>query len=136
MRGARLWGKQKEHKLISKATLMGSREKLDTKIDEAFALLMYDNYIDKWEKQGNIKDSNEDKQHEEDKDEQHDGDKERKEGEEETAQSMPRERKNPTKAVKGKYTVHNNGTTKYSEWSDTGMACFNELYNMVKEDRQ
>ena len=38
--GARLWGKQKEHQLISKATLMGSCEKLVTKIDEAFALLI------------------------------------------------------------------------------------------------
>ena len=104
---------------------MDSREKLVTKSDEAFTLLMYENYIGKWKKQGNIKD-NEDKQH--------DGDKEREEGEE-TDQSVPRERKTPTKAVKGKYTVHNNGTTKYGGWSDKGvLARFNQLYKLVKED--
>ena len=113
---------------------MDSREKIVTKSDEAFTLLMYENYIGKWKKQGNIKD-NEDKRHEEDKDEQHDGDKEREEGEE-TAQSVPKERKTPTKAVKEKYTVHNNGTTKYGGWSDKGIAHFNELYKMVKEDRK
>ena len=53
--GARQWGKQKEHELISKATLMGAGKKLVTKSDEAFALLMYENYIGKWKKQGNIK---------------------------------------------------------------------------------
>ena len=91
---------------------MGSREKLVTKSDEAFALLMYENYIGEWKKQGYIKD-NEDEQHEEDEDKQHDGDKKREEGRE-TAQSvLPGETKTPTKAVKGKYTVHNNGTTKY-----------------------
>ena len=45
--GARAWGKQKEHQLISKATLMDSREKLVTKSNEAFALLMYESYIGK-----------------------------------------------------------------------------------------
>ena len=100
-------------------------------------------------KQGNIKDNEDkqheedkdkqheedkDEQHEEDKDKQHDGDKEREEGKE-TAQSVPGEKKTPTKAVKGKYTVHNNGTTKYGWRSDKGMVCFNELYKMVKEAR-
>ena len=101
---------------------------------QSFALLMYENYIGKWEKQGNIKDD-ENEQHEEDEDEQHDGDKEREEGEE-TAQSETGERKTPTKAFKGN-TVHNNGTTKYGGWSDKGMVHFNEeLYKLVKEDRK
>ena len=78
---------------------------------------------------------NENKQHEEDKDELHDGDKERDKGEE-TAQSVPGERKTPTKTVKGKYTVHNTGTTKFGGWNDKGMARFNELYKLVKEDRK
>ena len=34
---------------------MGAGKKLVTKSDEAFALLMYENYIGKWKKQGNIK---------------------------------------------------------------------------------
>ena len=41
--GARHWGKQKEHQLISKATLIGTREKIVTKSDGAFALLLYEN---------------------------------------------------------------------------------------------
>jgi hypothetical protein len=54
--GARQWGKQKERQLISNATLIGTREKIVTKSDEAFALLLYENYIDKWKTQGNIED--------------------------------------------------------------------------------
>ena len=47
-------------------------------------------------------------------------------------------RKTPTKAVRGKYTIQNNGTTsKYGWWSDKGMVRFNELYKLVsKEDRK
>ena len=126
--GARQWGKQKEHELISKATLMGTGEKLVTKSDEAFALLMYENYIGKWKKQGNIKD-NEDEQHEEDEDEQHEED-------EETAQSVAGKKTSNNKAVRGKYTIHNNGTTKYGGWSEKGMARFNELYELVRVDRK
>ena len=72
-------------------------------------------------KQGNV-DVDEDKQHEEDGDEQ---------------QPVPGETKIPLKAVtRGKYTIHNNGTTKYGGWSDKGMARFKELYKLVKEDRK
>ena len=59
-------------------------------------------------KQGNVEDD-EDKQHEED------GDK----------QPVPGEMKTPTKRFRGKYTIHNNGTTKYGGWSDKGMVHFN-----------
>ena len=52
---------------------MGTGEKLVSKSDEAFALLMYKNYIGKWKKQGNIKDD-EDEQHEDDEDEQREED--------------------------------------------------------------
>jgi hypothetical protein len=108
---------------------MGTGEKLVTKSDEAFALLVYKNYIGKWKKQGNIKDD-EDEQHEEDDDEdgQHEEDKE-------TAQSVTRKNKS-NKAVRGKYTIHNNGTTKYGGWSGKGMAQFNELYELVRVDRK
>ena len=63
----------------------------------------------------------------EDKDKQHEEDEQHEEGNK-TAQYVPGETKTPTKAVRGKYTVHNNGTTKYSGWSDAGMAYFDELY--------
>ena len=134
--GARQWGKQKEHQLISKATLNSTREKIVTKSDEAFALLLYKNYIGKWKKQGNIKDD-EDEQHEDDEDEQHEEDEdEQKEEDDESVQSGPRRKKTRTKALRGKCTCHNNGTTKYGEWSDKGMTRFNELYELVKKDRK
>jgi hypothetical protein len=46
--GRRYWGKQKYHELISKATEKGGHGKVVTESDEAFALLLFDNYIDKW----------------------------------------------------------------------------------------
>jgi hypothetical protein len=87
--GARQWGKQKERQLISKATSIGTGEKLVTKSGEAFALLTYENYIAKSKKHGNIKDD-EDEQHEEGEDE--DEDEQHEEGEE-TAPSVPGKRK-------------------------------------------
>jgi hypothetical protein len=95
--GAQQWGKQKEHQLISKATLIGTDEKIVTKSDEAFALLMYKNY-GKWKKQDNIEDD-EDEQHEDDEDE----DKQNEE-DDETVQSGPQRKKTKTKALRGKYT--------------------------------
>jgi hypothetical protein len=46
--GRRCWGKQKQYKMVSKATEESGRGKLVTKSDEAFALLLFDNYIEKW----------------------------------------------------------------------------------------
>ena len=51
--GKRQWIVQKKYQLISQATMTGSSDKLVTISDEAFALLMYENYKDKWTKQGN-----------------------------------------------------------------------------------
>jgi hypothetical protein len=45
--GAQAWGSQKEHTLISKGKLMSTVEKLVTRSDETFTLLMYENYIGK-----------------------------------------------------------------------------------------
>jgi hypothetical protein len=42
------WGRQKRIELVSEATVKGGRAKMVTKSDEAFALLLYENYIDKW----------------------------------------------------------------------------------------
>ena len=98
--GARQWGKQKKHELISKATLMGTGEKLVTKSDEAFALLMYKDYNGKWKKQGNVKDDK-DEQHEEDEGEGEDEDEQHEE-DEETVQSVPGKKKSTIKAARGK----------------------------------
>ncbi len=50
MCGSRSWGKQKQYELVSKATEEGGRGKLVTKSNEAFALLLFENYIEKWKK--------------------------------------------------------------------------------------
>ena len=39
------------------------------------------------------------------------------------------------KVIRGKFTVQNSGTCKYGGWSHAGMRRFNELYDLVVEDR-
>ena len=110
--------------------MIGTGEKIVTISDEAIALLLYENYFDKWKTHGNI----EDDKHEQYEDcEEED---EQKEEDDESVQSGPRRKNTKTKAVRGTYTCHNNGTTKYGGWSDKGMAHLNELYNLVKKDRK
>ncbi|KAI2494678.1 hypothetical protein MHU86_19857 [Fragilaria crotonensis] len=101
--GKRVWNVQKQYQLISQATMTGSSDKLVTVSDEAFALLMYENYQDKWTKQG-------------------------------SAQAGQSEQSGK-KVIRGKYTVQNSGTCKYGGWSHAGMRRFNELYDLVVEDR-
>jgi hypothetical protein len=98
----RSWGKQKQYELVSKATEEGGRGKLVTKSDEAFALLLFDNYIKKWKKLTTMHVSDE--------------------GQE----KLGRQR--------GKYTKKS-GHCKCGGWSRDGTARFNELYNLVAEDR-
>ena len=101
--GKRVWNVQKQYQLISQATMTGSSDKLVTISDEAFALLMYENYEDKWTKQGSAQ-----------------------------AGQSEQSRK---KVIRGKYTLQNSGTCKYGGWSHAGMRRFNELYDLVVEDR-
>ena len=101
--GKRQWSVQKQYQLISQAKMTGSSDKLVTKSDEAFALLMYENYLDKWTTQGN----------------------------EQAGQSV----QSGKKVIRGKFTVQNSGTCKYGGWSHAGMKRFNDLYDLVKEDR-
>ena len=98
MVGKLQWSVQKQYQLISQATMTGSSDKLVTKSDEAFALLMYENYLDKWTTQGN----------------------------EQAGQSV----QSGKKVIRG-----NSGACKYDGWSHAGMKRFNDLYNLVEEDR-
>ena len=87
------------------------RGKVVTKSDEAFALLMFDNYIDKWTNPIAATDQ--------------DGasvvaDKQGK-------RKQPRQR--------GKYTAIRSGRCKYGGWSREGTARFNQFYKLVQEDR-
>ncbi|MGL6009651.1 MAG: hypothetical protein ACRC1D_09370 [Culicoidibacterales bacterium] len=105
--GRRNWGKMKANDLISNATEKGGRDKVVTKSDEAFALLMFENYIDKWKSPpGNDDD---------------------RETNERGRKKQPR--------VRGKYTSVKSGHCKYGGWSHAGMARFNELYKIVEMDR-
>jgi hypothetical protein len=54
------WGKQKVNELISEAREPGGRGKVVTKSDEAFALLLFENYIDKWRSPPPVADEAED----------------------------------------------------------------------------
>jgi hypothetical protein len=109
--GKRNWGRQKQHQRISEATDKGSQAKTVTISDEAFALLIFENYIDKW-----ISTSADDMQ-----------DAGLVEAD------MPGRRKQPRH--RGKFTSKKSGHCKYGGWSREGMARFNELYKLVREDR-
>ena len=46
--GTRAWGKRKYYERVSNAMVDGTDELLVTVSDEAFALLLYENYVTKW----------------------------------------------------------------------------------------
>jgi hypothetical protein len=107
--GRRNWGKQKHYELISKATEKGGRGKIVTRSDEAFALLMFDNYIDKWTNPIAVTDQDAAGTNEQGK------------------RKQPRQR--------GKYTAKKSGHCKYGGWSREGTKQFNQFYKLVQEDR-
>jgi hypothetical protein len=116
--GKRSWGRQKKHQLISEAKVKGGNAKLVMKSDEAFALLMFENYIDKWKAMVADEDADE--------------------GEDDGDRKMPARggatKKEPLR-LRGIYTKKKSGHCKYSGWSRKGIARFNELYQLVCEDR-
>jgi hypothetical protein len=122
--GARPWRNAKKTTLVSKAD-DGHRGKLVTKSDEAFALLLIDNYMEKWisalapeenmETDAVAHDSNN--------------------GPGEVGTNASNQKKKGTKRIPGKYTAKKNGHCKYGGWSRAGTARFNELYSLVQEDR-
>ena len=104
------WGKQCYHQLVSKATETGGQAKVVTTSDEAFALLLFDNYIEKWL-----------------------AGKQPAETNEPTDPPDDGRRKGFTR--KGKYTGKKSGHCKYGGWSREGTARFNYFYNLVQVDR-
>jgi hypothetical protein len=103
--------------VVSEAIEKGGRAKMVTKSDEAFALLIFENYIDKWAT--STPDGSE-----------HD---ERIPGGGEPEVSVHGKRKQPR--LRGKYTHKKSGHCKYGGWSREGISRFNDLYNLVHEDR-
>jgi hypothetical protein len=100
--GKRAWGARMKYKAtISEAKDKDTGEIVVTVSDEAFALLLFENYIDKW-----IKRYHEDKNGDE-----------------------------KSKRMAGRYTKSNIGYSEYGGWSEDGVLRFNELCEMVQDDR-
>jgi hypothetical protein len=120
--GARAWRNAKKTMLVSE-----SRDEHDgvivTKSDEAFALLLIDNYLEKWkmtlggeEQSADAEAVNNTNMMEE-------------------AEDNGRQGKKTTAKLPGKYTEKKSGHCKYGGWSRAGMARFNQLYSLVNDDR-
>ncbi len=116
MCGKRNWGWQKQHQRVSEATDKGSQAKTVMISDEAFAQVIFENYIDKWistrSNADNVQDDGLVKS---------------------DVQGVVGRRKQPRH--RGKYTSKKSGHCKNSGWSCEGMARFNEVYKLVREDR-
>jgi hypothetical protein len=115
--GRRSWGKLvKCSDLVSQAKDKdGGPNRVVTKSDKAFALLIFENYVDKWIKQKAVP--------VDDANANNAGADER----EATIQKQPRQT--------GTYTGQKSGHCKYGGWSHDGMVRFNELYKLVADDR-
>ena len=109
--GRRYWGKQKYKQLVSTACEKGGESKLVTRSDEAFALLLFENYIDKWKTKTVATPAPE------------------TDGAEQAGESNKRSK------LRGKFTGKKSGHCKYGGWCHEGTTRFNELYRMVGEDR-
>ena len=120
--GRRNWGRQKRFELVSEATVKGGRAKMVTKSDEAFALLLYENYIDKWAATPTLADVDDD-----------DDLNDRILGDGEPEAPVRGKKKQPR--LRGRYTRKKNGHCKYGGWSSEGISRFNYLYKLVQEDR-
>ena len=104
--GKRSWGKQKYKQWVSTESEQGGQSKLVTKSDEAFAFLVFENYIDKWKTTAVAAPAPEGG------------------GAEQARQSTKKNKQ------RGKFTGK-----KYGGWCHEGTTHFNELYKMVGEDR-
>ena len=110
----RYWGKQKVNKLISDAREPGGRGRVVTKSDEAFALLLFENYIAKLQSPPPVAAEVENSG---------------------TGEQEGQSKKNTKPKQLGRYTTKKNGHCKYGGWSHEGMARFNEFYRLVQADR-
>ena len=109
--GRRYWGRQKYKQLVSTACEKGGQSKLVTKSDEAFALLLFENYIDKWTTKAVTMPAPE------------------------TDCAEQAGGSNKKSKQRGKFTGKKSGHCKYGGWCHEGTTRFNELYRMVGEDR-
>jgi hypothetical protein len=120
--GRRNWGRQKRFELVLKATVKGGRAKMVTKSDDAFALLLYENYIDKWAAWAATPTSAD-----------VDDDDDRIPGDGEPEAPVQGKKKQPR--LRGRYICNKNGHCKYGGRSSEGISRSNYLYKLVQEDR-
>ena len=124
--GARAWGGQQKYvDEVSKAEIkgVGGRIKLVTVSDEAFGLLLYENYVDKWIQ----------KFHEE-----------RRTllpsmictGNKKKSDAGRKKNGDGATKIRGKYTKGTVGNCEFGGWSGKGLRRFNELCQTVDQDRQ
>jgi hypothetical protein len=118
--GANAWNYAKAKQLVSEAK-EASGMKIVTPSDEAFALLLIDNYLENCWKERAAAVRNVGTLHDENS------------GLSDHGIGAPKKGGNKKP---GKYTAKANGQCKYGGWSDAGRAQFNYLRRLVKEDRE
>ena len=138
--GVKYWRKAKFKMLVSEAVDDDGRRKLVTKSDEAFGLLLIDNYIDKWAATlTNAADveTNTDKAANSETTPENDADAETTMAKDVDtgAENTTTKEKKGTERLMGKYTAEKSGHCKYGGWSRDGTKRFNEFHRLVQEDR-
>jgi hypothetical protein len=116
--GLKHWGVQKLKQLVSQVSSSATKHgKLVTICNETFALLLYNNYIEKWVKAFQ---------------------REEQQWLETLALPQPASdsgRRKPSKVrEKGKYTAQKTGHCNYGGWSRKGMTAYNKFYHLVRAD--
>ena len=158
--GARYWRKAKVLMLVSGAVDEDGRRKLVTKSDEAFGLLLIDNYIDKWsttltnllaqaetttdagtttDKDADVEtttasDADMETTMAKDADAESDADT-GNDNNNTFAKNDRMKKKKGQERLMGKYTANKSGHCKYGGWSREGTKRFNEFHELVQEDR-
>jgi hypothetical protein len=118
--GVALWNKAKTKQLVSEAR-DSSGSKVVSVSDEAFALLLIDNYLEKWKIRAD------------------EGDAENIEVEGDGAAAITTEGQSAGRKqtkTPGKYTGKAKGQCKWGGWSSEGIKQFNFLRKLVKADRE
>ena len=113
--GANTWRKVMKTTLVSEARGDGNG-KIVTKSDEAFALLLIDNYLEKWATILEAGEKSADTEPAVNNNNTADAD----------GEANGRQKKRRTKRLPGKYTKKKSGHYKYGGWSRAGMARFNQ----------
>jgi len=130
--GAKYWKKAKVLMLVSDAVDEDGRRKLVTKSDEAFGLLLIDNYFDKWSTTP-TKVVRAGMTTEKDTDAKSDADPGNDNNN--TGAENDGTKKKGQERLMGKYTANKSGHCKYGGWSREGTKRFNEFHHLVQEDR-